>query len=243
MIWIIGGTSEAAELANALQGKTTFIVSVATKTGKEFLGDCPVKIGRMDVEAMKGFMRNHDVTTVIDASHPYATEVTDNARQALNECDAEYIRFTRLKELHEGAVTMHSLTECLHYLKGISGTVFFTTGSNQIKNFEAVKGNNRFVYRILPTPESTEECRRAGVALKNIIAALGPFSVDLNMAMYKDVKADYVIMKNSGKRGGTSEKLDACRQLDITPVIIERDDETGFTDLDRLVAHVINPKS
>ncbi len=240
MIWIIGGTSEAAELANALRGKVDFVVSVATKTGKEFLEDCRVEVGRMNVAAMKNYIRIRNINIIIDASHPYAAEVTDNARQASKATETDYIRFTRPKESHEGAVTMHSLTECLHYLKSISGTVFFTTGSNQIKHFETVKGENRFVYRILPTPESTEECRKAGVALKNIIAALGPFSITLNKAMFQDFEANYVIMKNSGKRGGTSEKIEACRQLNITPVIIEREDETGFTGLDRLVTHVLS---
>ena len=243
MIWIIGGTSEAAELINALQGKAEFIVSVATETGKEFLEDCHVEVGRMDVLTMKDFIRKNRIKTVIDASHPYATEVTDNAKRALEETDATYIRFTRPKESHQGAVIVDSFAECLQYLNGISGTVFFTTGSNQVKQFEAAKGKNRFVYRVLPTPESTEECRKAGIALKDVVAALGPFSIDLNKAMFRDVGAGYVIMKNSGKRGGTSEKIAACRQLGITPVIIERDDETGFTDLARLLAHILNPKN
>jgi precorrin-6A/cobalt-precorrin-6A reductase len=57
--------------------------------------------------------------------------------------------------------------------------------------------------------------------------------------MFREDRADYVVMKNSGQKGGTSEKIAACRQLGIKPVVIERGTETGFTDLDELVAFVL----
>ncbi len=240
MIWIIGGTSEATELAKAIQGKFETIVSVATETGREFLPESRVRIGRMNSEEMVAFISQNHISAIVDASHPYATEVSENARAAQKQAGIQYIRYSRPKETYEGATVVNSLTECLQLLQSLSGCVFFTTGSNQIKQFENCKGNNRYIYRILPTPESTEECRKNGVALKDIVAALGPFSTELNKAMFEAYGTDYVVMKNSGKRGGTEAKIEACKQLGITPVIIERENEIGFTDLERLIEYVMS---
>jgi precorrin-6A/cobalt-precorrin-6A reductase len=226
-------------LVERLQGKRPLLVTVATETGKAFLPDCPVYVGRMNPGEMVEFIKSHAIDQIVDVSHPYATEVSKNARQAQQQTAIEYIRFTRPKSDSENVIACHSLEECLRLLQTISGCVFFTTGSNHVKEFQAIRGNNRFVYRVLPTPESLQECRTHKVALKDIIAALGPFSMAMNSAMFREYRADYVVMKNSGQKGGTSEKIAACRQLGIKPVVIERGTETGFTDLDELVAFVL----
>ncbi|MGB4430070.1 MAG: precorrin-6A/cobalt-precorrin-6A reductase, partial [Thermacetogeniaceae bacterium] len=47
--------------------------------------------------------------------------------------------------------------------------------------------------------------------------------------------ADYVVMKDSGKEGGTDEKIKACRKLKIKAVIIGRQNEKGAEDLDAVI--------
>lgn len=240
MIWIIGGTSEAVKLVERLQGKCPLLVTVATETGKAFLPDCPVYVGRMNSVEMVAFIKTHDIDQIVDVSHPYATEVSANAKQAGQQTGIRYLRFVRNESPSEQAIVCPSLEECLRFLQTISGCVFITTGSNHIKEFQAIRGTNRFVYRVLPTSESMELCRTHQVALKDIVAVLGPFSTAMNLAMFREFAADYVVMKNSGDEGGTTEKIEACRQLGIKPVVIGRQSESGYTDLDELVAFVLS---
>lgn len=54
------------------------------------------------------------------------------------------------------------------------------------------------------------------------------------MIMFEEYKANYVIMKDSGDKGGTIEKIQACQELRITPIIIGRKDEDGINDLDEI---------
>ena len=61
--------------------------------------------------------------------------------------------------------------------------------------------------------------------------------------MFKEFQADYVVLKNSGKRGGTEEKVEACHRLGITPIIIERKREKGFFKIDELIEYVLAVKS
>jgi len=97
-----------------------------------------------------------------------------------------------------------------------------------------VKGNKRFVHRIIPSLESLKICVDNNLALADIVALLGPFSRELNREMFREYQADYVVMKDSGIRGGAKEKLLACRDLGITPIVIGRESREGYNDLLRL---------
>lgn len=240
MIWIIGGTSEAKELTNRLNDKMCYIVTVATYSGAEMLGGNGTLVGRMNHDEMVQFIREMSVDTIVDLSHPYALEVTENARAAGKATGAEYIRFVRKSSEMEGCIFVDSTEECALYLKSIMGCVFFTTGIKNIKDFEKVRGTNRFVYRVLPSVFSMQECVDRGVRMEDIIAILGPLSEDMNYQMFRAYRADYVVMKDSGKEGGTTEKLNACKRLGITPIVISRQNkEKGLDDMDELLKLLI----
>jgi precorrin-6A/cobalt-precorrin-6A reductase len=222
LIWIIGGTSEARSLLGSLKGKKDFIVSVATYSGAEMLENEHVVVSRMDQQAMIQFIKEKAIDTVVDMSHPYAVEVTQNAKAACNEAGVAYIRYNRRVSEANDCIYVDSIDQCAAFLLNIKGCVFFTTGIKNIKDFEKVRGENRFVYRVLPSIFSIQECVDNYVKMEDIIAILGPISEELNYQMFRDLKADYVIMKDSGKEGGTIEKIQACIRLGITPVVIGR---------------------
>ncbi len=238
LIWIIGGTSEAVELVHKIRGKKAYIVSVATYSGKEALGDEHVLVARLTTEEMEDFIRNNGIGLVVDMSHPYAVEVTQNAKEASAVCNVPYIRYVRERAVAEDTAYFKSWEVLLHFLQTVKGCVFFTTGIKGIKDFEKVRGDNRFVYRVLPTLFSIEECVKHQVKMEDIVAVLGPVSKSLNMAMFKECDAQYVVMKDSGEKGGTPEKLEACKELGITPLVVGREDEEGIGDLDALVEKV-----
>ena len=240
MIWIIGGTNEARQLMAVLKGKKEFIATVATYCGAELIQGIETEVGRMDYREMVQFIRERAITKVVDMSHPYALEVTKNAKEASAAEGIEYIRFIRKGSQLEGCTVVTSLEECISFLKEVKGCVFFTTGMKNIRDFEKVKGANRFVHRVLPSVFSIQECVDRGVGMEDIVAILGPVSEALNYQLFKDYGADYVIMKDSGKAGGTLEKINACKRLGITPVVISRQcDETGIEDMDLLVKVLI----
>ncbi|KOF57094.1 MULTISPECIES: precorrin-6A reductase [Clostridium] len=227
MIWIIGGTSEAVEFVKRIRDKEKYVVTAATVSEREFLEDEHLIIGRMDEKSMEKFITGYSIDTVLDMSHPYAVEVTKNAKEASKKCKVKYKRYERpkTKVKYKNCIYVNSVEACMEYLKSlgkIKGSVFFTTGSKNIKDFETIRGNNRFIYRVLPAVESIKFCRESKVKMKDIIAVLGPFSEEINMALFKEYAAKIVVMKDSGKLGGTVEKLEACRKLDITGIVIER---------------------
>ena len=234
MIWIIGGTSEARELVHRIEDLDNFIVTVATESGKEFLDTKNLQMGRMNLEEMEDFIDKNHVSTLVDMSHPYAKIVSENARLVASTKEIKYIRYIREKSPISKGVYLDSYEEAYEYLKSIKGTVFFTTGSKNIKDFEKVKGDNRYIYRVLPAIESIEECKNNNIHLRDIIALLGPFSREYNKIMFKEYTANYVIMKDSGKKGGTLEKLKACEELGIVSIVIGRKEEKGINSIEKI---------
>ncbi len=235
MIWIIGGTSEARQLIDRLGNLDNYLMTVATEAGVEFVNTDRLFVGRFTKNEMIDFAKTHKVSLIVDLSHPYAKMVSENAKQASKELGIKYLRYVRKKaEAQGGDVYFNSYEESYEYITNLSGTIFFTTGSKNIGDFEKVKGSNRFIYRVLPALESIEVCREHDIKLKDIIAALGPFSVEYNMTMFKEYGVDYVVMKDSGQEGGTPNKIKACRELGIISIIIGRETEEGLYSLDSI---------
>ena len=76
--------------------------------------------------------------------------------------------------------------------------------------------------RVLPSTEVMQSCLELGYSPKYIIAMQGPFTYDLNKAMYEATKAEVVVMKNSGLIGGSDTKLAAAIDCGLTVVVIDR---------------------
>ncbi|MBU3129730.1 precorrin-6A reductase [Clostridium tagluense] len=241
MIWIIGGTTESTILISKIKGLLKYIISVATYSGSEVIDDEHenVVVSRMNYEEMLEFIKIKHVETVIDMSHPYAIEVSENARLACEKVKIKYLRFVRKKTEFENVVYVNTISECIEFLKGVQGHILFTTGIKNIKDFEKVKDKQRFIYRVLPTIFSIQECVNNNIKMKDIIGMLGPFSEELNISLFKEYNADYVVMKDSGSVGGTPEKIEACFKCGITPIVIGRGFEDGIDDMDKLLTMIL----
>lgn len=234
MIWIIGGTSEARLLVERIQDKNNFIVTVATEAGREFIESDKLQVGRMSIEEMSNFIKENKIRVLVDLSHPYAKIVTNNAREVSKANNIDYIRYIREKSNYDGIIEVSSYKAAYEYLRDVNGTVFFTTGSKNIGDFEKVRGNKRFIYRVLPALESINICIENNIKLKDIVGVLGPFSFEMNRLMFKEYKADYVVMKDSGSFGGTEDKIKACKELEINAIVISREEEKGINSLEEL---------
>ncbi|MCR3955534.1 MAG: precorrin-6A reductase [Gudongella sp.] len=232
MIWVIGGTSEAREFINLFENREILIVTVATEDGRRILSEGNILTGRLDYHDMVSFIRENTIRVLVDLSHPYAVEVSNNAEMAAAAEGIPYLGFSRSKtEWVKEAIYLDSFDSCMDKVREMEGTFFFTTGVKTLPDFERIRGNNRFVHRIIPSQESLGICTENNVSLEDTVALLGPFSRELNTALFKEYSVDYVVMKDSGTRGGTMEKLLACRDLGIVPLVIGRSEKEGYRDL------------
>lgn len=233
-ILVFAGTSEGRKLAEYLSacglGAT---VCVATEYGELSLPALPhitVHQGRLSTEQMAAFMTANTLT--LDATHPYADAVTANIRQACAVTGAEYIRLLRpVVSTDQPVVTVPNTAAAASYLNTVTGSALLTTGSKELEAFTAVhRFAERLYPRVLPTAEVLRKCAELGFPGKTIIAMQGPFSHEMNVAILHQMRAKFLVTKDSGAAGGFAEKLSAARETGTTILLIARPtDEEGKT--------------
>lgn len=235
-ILIFAGTTEGRELAEYLdRHRIPAYVCTATEYGEQLLpgGDClTTYAGRLGREEMQELISREEITLVVDATHPYAALVSENIKAACGGSGAEYIRLVReAADIAADCIFVDSVAEAVSWLKEKEGIIFAATGSKELHRFtELPDYQNRVVARVLPGPEVAAACARLGFQGRNLICMQGPFSRELNTAMLKQVKAAYLVTKESGKPGGFQEKLDGARKAGAKVVVIGRPaSESGMT--------------
>ncbi len=100
-----------------------------------------------------------------------------------------------------------------------------TTGSKTLEIFaKELVGleDTRLIARMLPRIDNMEKCAELGVEQKNIVAMQGPFSKELNKALYNQYGVTLMITKESGKVGSVDEKLEAALECGIETIMIAR---------------------
>lgn len=229
-IMVIAGTADARELIKRLlDEKMNVIATVATEFGSSLLESyegLEVHQGRMTADMMKEFMYLNKIDCVIDASHPFAKDVSQNAMEAAAGSGAQYARFERSKtnRVEASILRVQDFISAAKLAAGFEGNIFLTTGSNHLEVFlkEVADFKERIYVRVLPDSNVLQKCEALGLTAKNIIAMKGPFSYDLNVSMLRQYDVAVMVTKESGDVGGTMEKLKAANDLYIPVILVER---------------------
>lgn len=232
MIFVAAGTQDGRELtALLLQKGYAVTASVVSHYGEQLLaasgsGRLVINEEPLDEEGLSAYMKDHDIRLFVDASHPYAVHVSENAMLACHKLGIPYIRYERsLTELsYEDIVVVHSYEEAAKEAAARGRTIFLTTGSRNLQRFTTADPlqSCTIIARVLPTAEVLALCEQLGLTPRQIVALQGPFSTELNRELFEKYHADVIITKNSGTIGGTDTKLAAAAALDLPVIVIDR---------------------
>ena len=236
-IFIFSGTSEGRTLSKALADAGADVhVRVATEYGAEVMGfddNIDVKVGSCGgAEGIANVIRENGYDVVIDATHPYALNITEHIKQACEATGAYYIRLKRNESDTESShiVKVSTIQEAIDYLKDKEGNILASTGSKDIALYTQIPNyKERVTARVLSTIESVQKCAEYGFSGKNLICAQGPFSEDTNYATLKQIDAKYIVTKDSGTAGGYEDKVRAAMRAGAIVVLIERPKEEGYS--------------
>jgi len=245
MILVFGGTSDTAQVTQAIAGLGHEVtVSTATDIDIDIGENDKVKriTGRMTLDEIKEFISNNGVRAVVDTTHPYATIVRANARKAANETTIPYFTFVRPGLVYDcnNIIWAEDYEQAAKIAFSFGETVLTTTGSKNIGVFaeKSKETGVEMVARVLDYPESVEACHRAGLSDDHIIAKRGPFTVESNISHLQQYDIGVVVSKDSGLAGGAPEKVEAVKQSDLKIVMIKKPDHTGsgaFESVDELI--------
>ncbi len=223
---VAAGTSDASDLIKDIGDIYNVTAFVATKYGESILEDlpCTVNEGRLDEEGFKEKLQYSDA--VVDATHPFAVEVSRILREVCKSLNLPYLRLERENSeySYKKIIYVSSKEEAAEILSRNDGNILFTTGVNTLGFYETrvKKFKERCWARVL----DTEESRKAAADIScNIIYDMPPFSYEDTLKLLLENNISIMVSKDSGKRGGIFDKLRAAERAGIPVVIIKRPDE------------------
>ena len=230
MILVLAGTQDGREIAAGLrEAGYEVIASVVSEYGRELVAQSgvPAQAAAMDEQELQQFVIQHGIRLMIDATHPYAVNVSRNARQVAANLHIPCLRYERPDSalpIYAKLVLAPDMQRAAEMAVGLGKTVFLTTGSHSLPLFRAAAAGRdcRLIARVLPQPEVIADCIANGFSPADIIAAQGPFSQELNRELFRAYGADVMVTKNSGAIGGTDAKIAAAIELGLMIVVVQR---------------------
>ena len=202
---VFAGTTEGCEICSFLaKNKVSVLACVATDYGSKLLKEdkyLKIHAGRLNGAEMEKLLKELSPGLVLDATHPYAAEVTENIRTACKNTGLSYERVLREKGAYQDkAVYVEDTEAAVRFLEDTKGNILLTTGSKELGKFTALSDAGERIYaRVLSLPSVMETCKGYGFEGKHLIGMQGPFSMELNAAMLRQYDCRYLVTKDAGK--------------------------------------------
>lgn len=243
-VLVFAGTTEGRKVSECLAAAGVgHTVCVATEYGGIVLNPHPlvrVRRGRMNREEIAAFLQHERFKAVVDATHPYAREITHNIKEAVKElaeqgnnivCLRMKRDSTRADRFGDPIAFFETNEDCAEALEHTEGNILLTTGSKELPIYcRSENMKSRLYVRVLPGMESLSLCMEQGICGKQIIAMQGPFTAEMNEAMIRQYRISCLVTKESGVSGGYGEKLEAAEKTGTQVFVIGRpEEEEGYS--------------
>jgi cobalt-precorrin-5B (C1)-methyltransferase len=230
MVLIFGGTTEGRKAAEVLEeaGSPYFY---STKTGEQdiALHHGTVISGAMDGEAMLAFCREHGIRLVVDAAHPFATQLHETIARVCSDLQVPIVRYERIYPPRDPSITWiddYSDVGCVLPSFGGAGggwRLLATTGVQSIGKLKPLEREGvKVIYRILKRESSIQLAHQQG-------------ATDEQLCFYEDKQrstsegevnalpdAEAILLKESGLSGGFVEKVEAAKKKGMRIIALKR---------------------
>ena len=241
---LLGGTSDAIPIARALL-EAGFRVLLSSATSIPLRGVFPEgvqhRVGGLDSLGFFQIIGGEKIEWVVDATHPYAAEVSANAWKACQQAKIPYLAFDRPSDISPlSGVSVVSTVNDLQWAENheqaavlafsFQRPVLLTIGVRNLAPYVEIarKSSLRLVARVLDHPASIAACVKFGLNANEIIAATGPFSEQENVDHIFCNEINVLVTKDSGEAGGTAAKISAARNSGCRIVVVQRPPRPGM---------------
>jgi precorrin-6A/cobalt-precorrin-6A reductase len=168
-------------------------------------------------EGLARYLRAEKIAHLINATHPFADQISANAVEAAAAAGVPLLRLLRpgwQAQAEDRWIMAQHMAEAAELCRREGGRIFLTTGSNDLAAFSGIH-NAHFLVRVVDAPETVplHDC--------TIVTARGPFSLQDELALMAEHHVNLLVTKNSGG-DATSAKLEAARRLRLPVIMVER---------------------
>ena len=219
-ILILGGTTEATALARLMAERgMRATVSLAGRVARPARQPLPMRVGGFGgVAGLVAYLRAERVSYVVDATHPFAAQMSANAVVACAEAGVPLVALTRPPWVAQAGDDWHSVPDMAGAVAALGGArrnVMLAVGRMHLQDF-AANPRHRYLLRLVDAPDGPlpfPDCE--------VVVDRGPFTEEGDRALMRRFGAEVVVSKNAGGTGARA-KIDAARALGLPVVMIDR---------------------
>ncbi|MET2826194.1 cobalt-precorrin-6A reductase [Mesorhizobium shangrilense] len=220
-ILILGGTTEARQLAGILSARAdlSITLSLAGRTESPVAQGVPVRIGGFGgADGLAAYLEEMRIDLLIDATHPYAARISANAAAAARKTGVPIFALRRpgwQPVKGDRWVLVDSVTDAVTALGLAPRRVFLALGRQEVAAFEAAPQHHYLIRSVDPVEP------KLAVPDADYLLARGPFREADEGVLLRNHRIDAIVSKNSGG-GATYGKIAAARALGIEVVMVRR---------------------
>jgi precorrin-6A/cobalt-precorrin-6A reductase len=217
---ILGGTGEANRLADAAARlRLNAIYSYAGRTEAPLMQSLPTRIGGFGgADGLADYIRTERITHLVDATHPFAAEISRNAVAACAATGSALIALERApwqRSPGDNWIEADNVASAAAALPEQRARVFLAIGRQHLAPF-AARPQHAYTLRFADAPEGAPPLRQASV-----IVSRGPFTLAGDLDLMRSREIEWIVARNAGGTGAFA-KIQAARQLGLPVVMIVR---------------------
>ena len=213
-ILLLGGVTEALAIARTLGPQHIYSLAGIGRVPTDLA--CQVRVGGYGgAEGLAQFIREQGIDLLLDATHPYATQISSNAAQAARLCTIPCWALRRPAWQPQPGDDWREVSDWSELIEALKPfhRPLFTLGREPLQHLDEIPAGQFWTLRALDTYPGNERCE--------VIGARGPFLIEDERALFERRRIDVLISKNSGS-SATEPKLEVARERGIPVVVLQR---------------------
>lgn len=213
-ILLLGGVAEALRIARQLGPQHVYSLAGIGRVPDDLA--CEVRVGGFGgAEGLAGFLRAERIDLLIDATHPYAAQISANAARAASLSGVPCWALRRPAWTAQTGDDWRSVRDWAELIDALEPfrRPLFTLGREPLQHLDEIPPGQFWTLRALETCPGNARCE--------VIGARGPFVLEDERALFARRQIDVLISKNSGS-GATEPKLQVARERGIPVLVLAR---------------------
>ncbi|CAN7674764.1 cobalt-precorrin-6A reductase [Paraburkholderia sp. SIMBA_054] len=213
-VLLLGGTGDALQIARQLGPQHVYSLAGLGRVPEGLA--CEVRVGGFGgSEGLARFIESEGIALVIDATHPFAAQMSANAAAACREAKVPCWALRRAGWTPQAGDDWRMVGSWDDLVDAIRPfrRVLFTSGREPLAHLDEIPVHQYWIVRCLDA--------HPGNGRAHIIDARGPFDIDGERALFALNHIDVLVTKNSGG-AATQPKLEVARELKVPVVMVQR---------------------
>ncbi|AQY64061.1 cobalt-precorrin-6A reductase [Pseudomonas veronii] len=213
-ILLLGGVTEALAIARTLGPEHIYSLAGVGRVPTDLT--CQVRVGGYGgVEGLAQFVRDKHIGLILDATHPYAAQISQNAAQAARLCGVPCWALRRPAWRPQAGDDWREVADWAELIEALKPfkRPLFTLGREPLQHLDEIPQEQFWTLRALEVYPGNERCE--------VIGARGPFLIENERALFERQKIDVLISKNSGSTA-TEPKLEVARERGVPVLVLRR---------------------